>query len=323
MILDIIYIIAGLLLILYGANWLTDGASALSLKLAIPPVVVGLTVVSFGTSSPELAVGLTSAIKGSADISVGSIIGSNIFNTLLIIGCTAAISPILVTNNTLKKEIPLVIIASLALLFLISDRWLNGDEIDLLSRADGLILLLFFLIFMSYVFAISKHPQANLEGIENRPIKGVSYIKCILLILIGLAGLIGGGNIFVSGASNIARSFHVSESVIGLTLVAGGTSLPELATSIVAAIKKNPGIAIGNVVGSNLFNIFFVLGITSSVSPLEVTGISTTDILVLTSSSILLFIVTLCYGKRTIKRAEGIIFIMLYLAYVIYLIQSI
>lgn len=321
MFLDLVFIIGGLLLILYGANWLTDGASALSLKFSIPPIVVGLTVVAFGTSSPELAVSVASALKGSADLAVGNVVGSNIFNTLLIVGCTAVIAPIAVANNTMKKEIPFGILASLALFFLISDVWLDGADHDVLSRADGLILLLFFSIFMAYVLAISKHPSSSADEVAELD-ANMKLWKCILLIIIGLMGLVVGGNLFVSGASNVARAMNISESVIGLTLVAGGTSLPELATSVVAAIKKKPGLAIGNVVGSNLFNIFFVLGISATITPLNISGISVFDILVMVISSILLFVVALCYGKRTITRVEGIIFILLYFAYIIYLVRG-
>lgn len=322
MFLDVVFIVSGLLLILFGANWLTDGASALSLKFSIPPIVVGLTVVAFGTSSPELAVSVASALKGSADLAVGNVVGSNIFNTLLIVGCTAVIAPIVVTNNTIKKEIPFGILASLALFCLISDVWLDGAEHDVLSRSDGFILLLFFAIFMTYVLAISKSgstPEEESEELDGN----MKLWKCILLILVGLASLVFGGNLFVSSASNVARAMNISESVIGLTLVAGGTSLPELATSIVAAVKKKPGIAIGNVVGSNLFNIFFVLGISASITPLNISGISVFDILVMVGSSILLFIAALCYGKKTINRVEGSLFIVLYIAYIIYLIRGV
>ena len=321
MFLDIIYIIGGLLLILFGANWLTDGASSLSLKMAIPPIVVGLTVVAFGTSTPELAVSLTSAMKGSADMAVGNVVGSNIFNTLLIVGCTAVVAPIVVSSNTLKKEIPFTVLASFALMFLAFDILLTDAPKNVLTRSDGLILLLFFAIFVAYVLAISRDPSNKLEE-SNTPTSTMSIPKSIFYILLGLVGLIFGGNVFVTGASNVARLFNVSESVIGLTLVAGGTSLPELATSVVAALKKNPGIAIGNVVGSSLFNIFFVLGASATITPLNIQGVSEFDILMLVFSSILLFIVALCYGKRTINRVEGAVFILLYIAYIIYLIQG-
>ncbi len=321
MLVDIVFVIVGLLLILYGANWLTDGASSLSLKLSISPIVIGLTVVAFGTSTPELAVSVTSALKGSADIAVGNVIGSNIFNTLMIIGATALCTPIVVSSNTIKKEIPLVIVASLALLLLISDKWLNNASVDLLSRADGLILLLFFTIFLAYVFSIARNSNARSSEEDN--IKIMSYTRSGIFIILGLVGLVVGGNMFVGGASSIARTFGVSESIIGLTLVAGGTSLPELATSIVAALKKRPGIAIGNVVGSNLFNIFFVLGTTATITPLKVIGITFIDMCVLVISSILLFVVALCYGNKTINRVEGGIFVILYFCYIIYLIQGV
>ena len=235
-----------------GANCLTDGAASVAKRFRIPSIVIGLTIVAFGTSAPELTVSVSSALKGSADIAVGNVVGSNIFNTLMIVGCTALFAPIVITRNTLRKEIPLCILSSIVLLICANDVFLNKASSNILSISDGLILLCFFTIFLGYTFAIAS-PTNNTQPEEE--IKSLPMWKSVLFILGGLAGLIFGGQWFVEGASNIARHLGVSESVIGLTLVAGGTSLPELATSIVAALKKNPEIAIGNVIGSNLFNI--------------------------------------------------------------------
>ena len=254
---DILLLVGGLLLILIGANGLTDGAASVAKRFRIPSIVIGLTIVAFGTSAPELAVSVSSALKGSADIAIGNVVGSNIFNTLMIVGCTALFAPIVITRNTLRKEIPLCILSSIALLICANDILLNHATENVISITDGLLLLCFFAIFMGYTFAIAS--SANNES-QDEEIRQLPMWRSILYIIGGLAGLIFGGQWFVEGASNIARSLGVSESIIGLTLVAGGTSLPELATSIVAALKKNPEIAIGNVIGSNLFNIVFVLG---------------------------------------------------------------
>lgn len=304
-----------------GANGLTDGAASVAKRFRIPSIVIGLTIVAFGTSAPELTVSVSSALKGSADIAVGNVVGSNIFNTLMIVGCTALFAPIVITRNTLRREIPLCILSSLVLLICANDMFLNGSKENVLSITDGLILLCFFIVFLSYTFAIASHNTKE-KGEETDEIKQLPMWKSVLYILGGLGALVAGGSFFVDGASGIARSLGVSESVIGLTLVAGGTSLPELATSIVAALKKNPEIAIGNVIGSNLFNIFFVLGCSASITPLHLNGITNLDLLVLVGSSILLWLVGIFFGKRTITRIEGSILILCYIAYTTVLIYN-
>lgn len=326
-------LIGGLLLILLGANGLTDGASSVAKRFNIPNIVIGLTIVAFGTSAPELAVSVSSALKGSADIAVGNVVGSNIFNALMIVGCTAMFAPIVVQRNTLLKEIPLCILASLALLIMGNDMLLDKSGENVISITDGLILLCFMAIFLSYTFAIARSgltPSPEKSGENDGPataeeeteIKEMPLWRSLIYIVAGLAGLIYGGQFFVDGASGIARSLGVSESIIGLTLVAGGTSLPELATSIVAALKKNPEIAIGNVVGSNLFNIFFVLGCSASITPLHLAGINNTDLLVLVGSSILLWLFGVFFGKRIITRVEGAILIACYVGYTAWLIYN-
>ena len=273
---NILFLIGGLILILLGANGLTDGAASVAKRFRIPSIVIGLTIVAFGTSAPELTVSVSSALKGSADIAIGNVVGSNIFNTLMIVGCTALFAPIVITRNTLRKEIPLCILSSLVLLICANDIFLDHATENILNRVDGLLLLCFFAIFMGYTFAIASpqssptpEPAGHEHTAPEEEIKLLSWRKSILYIIGGLAALIYGGQLFVNGATGIARSMGVSESIIGLTLVAGGTSLPELATSIVAALKKNPEMAIGNVIGSNLFNIFFVLGCSASITPLH------------------------------------------------------
>ncbi|EJX08281.1 Na+/Ca+ antiporter, CaCA family [gut metagenome] len=321
---NILFLVGGLLLILLGANGLTDGAASVAKQFRIPSIVIGLTIVACGTSAPELTVSVSSALKGSADIAIGNVVGSNIFNTLMIVGCTALFAPIAITRNTLKKEIPLCILSSVALWVCANDVFLNHSAENMLNRGDGLLLLCFFAIFMGYTFAIAfPSGQASAEGSGEEEIKLLPWWKSVIYILGGLAALVYGGQLFVNGATGIARSLGVSESIIGLTLVAGGTSLPELATSIVAALKKNPEIAIGNVIGSNLFNIFFVLGCSASITPLHLMGITYFDLLVLVMSGILLWLFGLFFAKRTITRVEGGILVLCYVAYMVYLIYQI
>lgn len=321
---NILLLIGGLILILLGANGLTDGAASVAKRFRIPSIVIGLTIVAFGTSAPELTVSVASALKGSADIAIGNVVGSNIFNTLMIVGCTALFAPIIITRNTLRKEIPLCILSSVVLLICANDIFLDNATENILNRVDGLLLLCFFAIFMGYTFAIAfpKSSAAPEPAAPEEEIKLLSWWKSILYIIGGLAALIYGGQLFVNGATGIARSMGVSESIIGLTLVAGGTSLPELATSIVAALKKNPEMAIGNVIGSNLFNIFFVLGCSASITPLHLSGITNFDLFTLVGSSILLWLFGLFFAKRTITRIEGSIMILCYVAYTVVLIYN-
>ncbi len=329
---NILLLIGGLILILLGANGLTDGAASVAKRFRIPSIVIGLTIVAFGTSAPELTVSVSSALKGSADIAIGNVVGSNIFNTLMIVGCTALFAPIVITRNTLRKEIPLCILSSVALLICANDVFLNKAPENILNRADGLLLLCFFVIFMGYTFAIAFKPATATQTEQIKPptteeeeteVKSPPWWKSILYIIGGLAALIFGGQLFVDGATGIARNLGVSESIIGLTLVAGGTSLPELATSIVAALKKNPEIAIGNAIGSNLFNIFFVLGCSASITPLHLNGITNFDLFTLVSSGILLWLFGLFFAKRTITRIEGGIMVLCYVAYMVVLIHHI
>lgn len=329
---NILLLIGGLILILLGANGLTDGAASVAKRFRIPSIVIGLTIVAFGTSAPELTVSVSSALKGSADIAIGNVVGSNIFNTLMIVGCTALFAPIVITRNTLRKEIPLCILSSVALLICANDVFLNKAPENILNRADGLLLLCFFVIFMGYTFAIAFKPATATQTEQIKPptteeeeteVKSPPWWKSILYIIGGLAALIFGGQLFVDGATGIARNLGVSESIIGLTLVAGGTSLPELATSIVAALKKNPEIAIGNAIGSNLFNIFFVLGCSASITPLHLNGITNFDLFTLVSSGILLWLFGLFFAKSTITRIEGGIMVLCYVAYMVVLIHHI
>lgn len=313
---NIILLIGGLLLILAGANGLTDGAASVAKRFNISSLVIGLTIVAFGTSAPELTVSVVSALNGSSDIAIGNVVGSNIFNSLMIVGCTAAIVPISVTKGTLSKEIPLCLLASLVLFICANDILINGASSNSISNSDGMLLLCFFAIFLGYTFAIA-HNGSESDGEE---IKIMPVWRAILYIVGGLTGLVYGGQFFVDGASGIARGLGVSESVIGLTLVAGGTSLPELATSVVAALKKNPEMAIGNVIGSNLFNIFFVLGCSATIVPMNINGISNLDLGMLIISCVLLYIFGLFFKRRTITRFEGVVLALCYIGYTTYLI---
>lgn len=316
--LDILFLLGGMALILLGANGLTDGSSSVAKRFGISDLVIGLTIVAFGTSAPELMVSLVSSIKGSAQLAIGNVVGSNIFNILMIVGLTAVVMPIKVQKNTITNEIPLVLLSSLALVACASDVVLDGGVGNVIGRGDGILLLLFFAIFMRYTFSIAKSSGEE----SGEQIKLMPIWKSLLFIVLGLAGLIVGGQLFVDGASGIARSLGVSESVIGLTLVAGGTSLPELATSVVAAVKKKPGIAIGNVIGSNLFNIFLVLGASATVSPLPLGNIGISDMLMLVVSSVLFWAAGWFFKDKTITRIEGAIMVALYVGYIWWLISG-
>ena len=315
---SMIFVVIGLVLILVGANALTDGAAAVAKRFRISNLVIGLTIVAFGTSAPELTVSVLSAFKGSPDLAMGNVVGSNIFNVLLILGCTAAIVPLHVPKSTITKEVPLCILASFVLFFVAGDVWIDGAAENVLSRIDGLVLLSFFAIFFAYTLAIAR----NTEDDDEESIKSMPVWRSALYIVGGLAGLIYGGQFFVDGSSAIARQLGVRESTIGLTLVAGGTSLPELATSVVAALKKNPQMAIGNVVGSNLFNVFFVLGCAASISPLHVAGITMVDYAVMIGSAVLLLIFGQFFRQRTITRWEGVVMTLCFIAYTAYLVAN-
>ena len=318
MIIHVILLLVGLVLILSGANFLTDGAAALAKRFNISSLVIGLTIVAFGTSAPELTVSVVSAINGSAELAIGNVVGSNIFNILMIVGVTAVVAPIRITRGTLTKEIPLAILSSVVVLICANDLFLGTGTENVINRAAGLLMLCFFLIFLGYTFAIAH----NYSDEESAEIKSLPVWRCVVYIIGGLAALIFGGRLFVDGSSEIARSLGVGESIIGLTLVAMGTSLPELATSVVAALKKNPEIAIGNVIGSNLFNVFFVLGASAAISPLPLGGITNFDLLYLLGASVLMFFVGKYHKERMITRAEGIVMILAYVIYTGYLIYQ-
>ncbi len=317
-----VWLILGLALILIGANALTDGASAIARRFGISDLVVGLTVVAFGTSAPELVISLISSVNGQAGLAIGNVLGSNVFNILAIIGITAIIKPIKVEKTVMTREMPMVVISSFVLLILGNSEWLDGSNAtSVISRASGLLLLLFFGIFMWYTFAAAKTAAPDEPVAEDASGKGqMGMLKAAIYTVAGLAMLIWGGDRFVAGAEAIAKTLGMSEAVIGITIAAVGTSLPELATSIVAALKGKTGLAVGNVIGSNIFNIFLILGAAATVSPLPFKGISNLDLLVLAGASLLFLAFGWLFGNRTFTRAEGIIMTLCYAGYIYMLI---
>jgi len=322
MLLSILTILVGAVAIMYGADKLTDGASAMAKRLNVSDLVIGLTVVAMGSSLPEFSVSLFSALKGSAGMSAGNIVGSNLFNTLVIVGVVAMITPLKVSKNTVWKDIPFTIAASLGLFLLLKDSLFTDAQVDVLSRADGMILLLFFVIFMYYTFSLAyKSKEEVKEEGSGDAINDMPVWKIATYILIGFACLIGGGELFVDGASDLARALGISETIIGMTILAAGTSLPELAASIIAAKKGEAGMAIGNVVGSCLFNIFFILGVCATVSPMYVTDVSTLQLGVLIGSGLLMFLCAKTHLE--VKRWEGWLLTLSYLAFLAYTIIDI
>src|SRR5690606_26948809 len=315
---NVLILLAGFVMLILGADKLVEGASGLAIKLGIPNIVIGLTIVAFGTSAPELVVNAFAAANDNTDLVLGNIIGSNLFNVLGILGVCAVIHPLKVKNNTTWLEIPLSLLAAVAVYIVANDVFFDNAEENLITRTDGLILLLFFSIFLVYNITLSINSPEEAGEVEA---KSFTYWKGTLFIVLGLAGLVIGGRLIVTSAVSIAQTFGLSERVIGLTIVSIGTSLPELATSVVAVRRKNLDIAIGNVVGSNLFNIFFVLGISTVITSVLVLPSSFLDILLNILAGLLLFIFLFTGKGRSLERWEGAIFLAIYLGYLYYLIQ--
>ena len=309
----ILLLVGGFILLVKGADLFVDGACGLSNKLKIPAYVIGLTVVAFGTSLPEAAVSVTASIQGSNEIAIGNVIGSNCFNTLVVLGASALFAPVVVKKNLLKRDFPFCLGITILMLVLMTTL---GDGQIALTRISGIILLAFFAVFMTISVLSGKKEAKLAESVEEE--KPMSLTKCIVLAVVGVAGVIVGGQLTVEGAKSLAEIVGLSEKVIALTVVAVGTSLPELVTSIVAARKKQNDIAVGNVIGSNIFNILFILGASATI------GTITTDISAVIDASVLVGIVALTYvfslAKRSINRVEGIVMILVYVAYTAYLL---
>lgn len=308
----------GFIFLIKGADFLVDGASSLAKKLEVSELVIGLTVVSFGTSSPELFVNLLASIQGDVGIAIGNVLGSNIANVLLILGISSIIFPLTVGKGTVWKEIPLSLLAAILLGVMANDYLIDKSGYSALTRTDGIVFISFFIIFLYYSFSIAK----SLGGINEYTIqKTYSLNKSIFLILVGLAALVLGGKWTVESAVYFAETWQVSHSLIGLTIVAVGTSLPELATSAVAAYKKNVEIAVGNAVGSNIFNIFLVLGISSLIGHLPFDVKLNVDIAILVMANFLLFLSMFTGKKSSLDRWEGILFIAMYMGYIGYIVH--
>lgn len=323
MLLNALWIVVGVVLVLWGADRLTEGAVAVAERLRVPQIVIGLTIVALGTSMPELCVSVVSALKGTPDLAVGNVVGSNIFNALLIVGVAALVAPMTILRSTVFKDVPCALVASVVLLMMCQNDWV-------ITRLDGAILFVFFLVFMRLTIkgATSAQPAqgettqgqtaqeaAADEASAKQPMKG--WLAGLWMV-VGLAALIGGSNLFVGGATEVARALNVSDAVIGLTIVAGGTSLPELATSVVAAKKGNSGIAIGNVLGSNVLNILFILSLTGMISPMHIEGITNVDLYMMLVSTIMIWFFS--FTKYTIERWEGAVLVLTFGGYMWYLL---
>ena len=307
MLLNILFIVVGIALVLWGADRLTDGAVAVAEKMKMPQIVIGLTIVAMGTSMPEFCVSFISALKGTSDLAVGNIVGSNIFNALLIVGVSALVAPMTIMETTVRKDIPFALVASALLLIMCLD--------EDISRLDAGILFVMFLIFMYMTLKGAKKQGADAEeAIEGEGKKPMATWLSAVWILVGLLCLIGGSNLFVEGATAVATNLGVSEAVIGLTIVAGGTSLPELATSVVSARKGNSGIAIGNALGSNVFNILAILGITGMITPMTLKGITYIDLSMLVISIMLVWLFS--FTKYKIERWEGAVLTAVFVGYI-------
>ncbi|MEE3385163.1 MAG: calcium/sodium antiporter [Prevotella sp.] len=305
---NIIYIVFGIIMVLWGAGKLTDGATSLAARMNIPPIVIGLTVVAMGTSMPEFFISFISALKGTTDLAVGNVVGSNIFNAMLIVGTAALVAPMTILKSTVKKDIPFAILASAMLI----PMTLDGN----ISRLDAALLFVVFIAFMIYTVRSAKNGKSQ----DEAEAKQMPVWQAIAFFILGLACLIVGSNLFVDGATEVASLLGVSEAVIGLTIVAGGTSLPELATSVVAARKGQSAIAMGNVIGSNVMNILMILCVTGLIHPMAIQGITWLDLSVMLVSVLLLWLFS--FTKYTVARWEGAALVILFLGYMTWLVMQ-
>lgn len=321
---DILFLIVGLALVLGGANFLTDGATAIAKKFKMSDLVIGMTVVAFGSSTPDLVVSLTSTLQDKGALAVGNIVGANIFDILLVIGLCALVRPVVIGRATLQKVFPMVILSSVVMFLVACDVLVDGLSVNLIDRSDGLILLCFFVINCYVTYMVSKSPDTLTTDAGNSRVspKARKMWVAALMVLIGLAGLVIGGNWFVSSASGLAEKAGMSQSLVGLTIVAVGSSLPDLSTSLIAAIKGHSGIAVGNIVGSCVLNVFFIIGLCATIKPLDLGTVNAIDFGVLVAGSLLIWLFGWVWGRRTINRPEGAILVLCYVGYIIYLILS-
>lgn len=319
MFLSILLLAAGFVLLIIGADKLVEGAASLARRYRIPDIVIGLTIVAFGTSAPELVVNAFASANGNSAIVMGNVIGSNIFNILAILGIASLIYPLAVQKSTTWIEIPLALMAALVAFTVAGDLIFDHAPAGIVTRTEGMVLLAFFIIYLVYNFQVAK--TSHIEN--DSAAKVLSLLKSSLFIAAGLAGLFFGGKFIVDNAVKIASSLGVSDRVISLTIVSVGTSLPELATSVIAARKKNVDIAIGNVVGSNIFNIFFILGVSAVIRPAGVAEAASFDMLVNILASVLLFLFIFTGRGRKLQRAEGMILLLLYIIYVVILVTGV
>lgn len=318
---DLLWIVAGLVMILVGSDWLVDGASGIARKYGISEFIIGMTIVGIGTSMPELVSSAISAIGGHGDMAIGNVTGSNICNVLLILGVTALISPIGYTRSNIRKDIPFAIGVSLFLMLMLYNGFGLFHEMGTpgISRMDALYLLLIFVVFMIDSFKSAKKGGDE----EEEDVKPMPIGKALVFIVLGLAGLVFGGRFFVDHTVSIAERFHVSEAFISITLMAVGTSLPELATCVVAAMKGKNQLALGNVIGSNIFNIALIIGVSGLISPFEIQSISTIDMVMVLVSILMLWIAAFTFKRRKLDRIEGAIFLLVYVGYIAYLAANI
>ena len=344
MAINIVLLVLGVIIVLKGADWLTDGAVNIATRFGVSQMVIGLTIVAMGTSMPEFCVSMVSALKGTPDLAVGNVVGSNTLNTLLIVGCSALVAPIMVKRSSVKRDIPFAVVASLLMLLFCLD--------GAIGRVDAAVLFAGFCLFMFVTLKYAKTTEGPAAAVatsgaatttaiseastsqassseasssetsaqEASQASGTSMLKAVVMLVVGLLCLIAGSNMFVDNASFVASSLGVSDAVIGLTIVAGGTSMPELATSMVSAKKGNSDIAIGNVIGSNVFNILMIIGITGLVKPMHIVGITTLDLIMMLASMLLMWF--FCRTTYKVKRWEGAVLTIIYLAYLTWLIMN-
>ena len=314
-----VFLILGLVLIIAGANFLTDGSAAVAKRFRVPEFIIGLTVIAIGTSTPELVVSVLSAIAGKSDVAVGNVVGSNLFNVFVIVGICALIRPLPLTSGNVRRDIPFGMIGSLLLLFLACDRMLGIGDADRIDRLEGICMFVAYIVLMIYTVRHTERPAAE-ESRETRPPMRMGLAA--VMIVGGLGALVGGGELFLDSATKIARSLGVSESVIAITLVAGGTSLPELASSVVSMLKGRAEMALGNVLGSNIANILLILGVSATIHPLSLGSITPVDLSMVVLSSAVLFVSAFTFRQKSIDRAEGAIFLAVYIGYLVYLLSK-